>query len=103
LGCVAVRRWTSGTRVEEGRPPLVGERALTRKGTLLMSILGWLLLGLLSGFIASKIVNGTGEGLFRDMILGVVGAFVGGAAFHLMGHTGVTGFNVWSLFVSVIG
>ena len=68
-----------------------------------MSILGWILLGLLSGFIASKMVNGTGEGLFRDMILGVVGAFVGGAAFHLMGHTGVTGFNVWSLFVSVIG
>ena len=68
-----------------------------------MSILGWILLGLLSGFIASKMVNGTGEGLFRDMILGVVGAFVGGAAFHRMGHTGVTGFNVWSLFVSVIG
>jgi uncharacterized membrane protein YeaQ/YmgE (transglycosylase-associated protein family) len=68
-----------------------------------MSIIGWILLGLLSGFLASKIVNGTGEGLFRDMVLGVVGAFVGGAAFHLLGRTGVTGFNVWSLFVSVIG
>ena len=68
-----------------------------------MSIVAWILLGLLSGFIASKIVNGTGEGLLLDMLLGVIGAFVGGAAFHLVGQTGVTGFNLWSVFVSVLG
>lgn len=68
-----------------------------------MSIIAWILLGLVSGFIASKFVNGRGEGLFFDMVLGVVGAFVGGAAFHLIGRAGVTGFNVWSLFVSVMG
>ncbi len=68
-----------------------------------MSILAWILLGLVSGFLASKIVNGTGEGLVLDMLLGVVGAFVGGAAFHLIGQRGVTGFNIWSVFVSVIG
>jgi uncharacterized membrane protein YeaQ/YmgE (transglycosylase-associated protein family) len=68
-----------------------------------MSILAWILLGLVSGFLASKIVNGTGEGIVLDMLLGVVGAFVGGAAFHLIGQRGVTGFNIWSVFVSVIG
>jgi uncharacterized membrane protein YeaQ/YmgE (transglycosylase-associated protein family) len=68
-----------------------------------MSIIAWILLGLVSGFFASKIVNGTGQGLFLDMVLGVVGAFVGGAAFHLIGRAGITGFNFWSLFVSVIG
>ena len=68
-----------------------------------MSIVAWILLGLLSGFIASKLVNGSGEGLLLDMLLGVVGAFVGGAAFHLVGQTGVTGFNLWSVFVSVLG
>jgi len=68
-----------------------------------MSIIAWILLGLVSGFLASKIVNGTGQGLFRDMVLGVVGAFVGGAAFHLIGRAGVTGFNFWSVFVSVMG
>ena len=68
-----------------------------------MSIVAWILLGLVSGFIASKLVNGTGEGLLRDMVLGVVGAIVGGGVFHLAGQSGVTGFNVWSVFVSVIG
>jgi uncharacterized membrane protein YeaQ/YmgE (transglycosylase-associated protein family) len=68
-----------------------------------MSIIAWILLGLISGFIASKVVNGSGEGLLTDMVLGVVGAIVGGGAFHMLGQTGVTGFNLWSVFVSVIG
>lgn len=68
-----------------------------------MSILAWLVLGLISGFIASKLVTGSGKGVLVDMILGVVGAFVGGAAFHLLGQVGVTGFNLWSVLVSVVG
>jgi uncharacterized membrane protein YeaQ/YmgE (transglycosylase-associated protein family) len=68
-----------------------------------MSILAWILLGLVSGFIASKLVGGSGSGLVMDLVLGVVGAFVGGGLFHLIGRTGVTGFNLWSVFVSVIG
>ena len=68
-----------------------------------MSIIGWILLGLISGFFASKVVNHSGKGLFMDMILGVVGAIVGGVAFRLVGQPGVTGFNLWSVFVSVIG
>jgi uncharacterized membrane protein YeaQ/YmgE (transglycosylase-associated protein family) len=68
-----------------------------------MSIIAWIVLGLISGFIASKIVNKTGEGLLLDIILGVVGALVGGFLFNLAGATGVTGLNLWSMFVAVIG
>ncbi len=68
-----------------------------------MSIIGWIILGLVAGFIASKIVNKAGEGVFLDIVLGIAGAVVGGFAFNLIGRTGVTGLNLWSLFVSVIG
>jgi uncharacterized membrane protein YeaQ/YmgE (transglycosylase-associated protein family) len=68
-----------------------------------MSILSWILLGLVSGFIASKIVNNQGAGVLLDIVFGVVGAVVGGFLFSLVGVSGVTGFNVWSLLVSVTG
>jgi uncharacterized membrane protein YeaQ/YmgE (transglycosylase-associated protein family) len=68
-----------------------------------MSILAWIVLGLIAGFIASKIVNKTGEGILLDIVLGIVGAIVGGFLFNLVGTAGVTGFNVWSLVVAVIG
>jgi uncharacterized membrane protein YeaQ/YmgE (transglycosylase-associated protein family) len=68
-----------------------------------MSIIAWIFLGLIAGFIASKIVNGSGQGIMMDMGIGVLGAFVGGVMFQLIGQTGVTGFNLWSMFVSVIG
>jgi uncharacterized membrane protein YeaQ/YmgE (transglycosylase-associated protein family) len=68
-----------------------------------MSIIAWIVLGLVSGFIASKLVNRTGEGFFVDILLGIVGAVVGGFLFNMAGHTGVTGLNLWSMFVSVTG
>jgi uncharacterized membrane protein YeaQ/YmgE (transglycosylase-associated protein family) len=68
-----------------------------------MSIIAWILLGLVAGFIASKIVNSGGEGAGLDIVLGVVGAFVGGFVFNLLGGAGVTGFNVWSILVAVVG
>ena len=68
-----------------------------------MSIIGWLVLGLIAGFIASKVVNKTGEGLIVDILLGIAGAFVGGFIFTSMGHSGVDGFNLYSMFVAVIG
>ena len=68
-----------------------------------MSILAWIVLGLISGFIASKIVNKSGEGLLLDIVLGIVGAVVGGWLFGLLGHSGVTGVNIYSLCVAVIG
>jgi uncharacterized membrane protein YeaQ/YmgE (transglycosylase-associated protein family) len=59
-----------------------------------MSIIGWIVLGLIAGFIASKIVNKSGEGLVLDIVLGIIGAFVGGFLFNLVGEAGVTGFNI---------
>jgi uncharacterized membrane protein YeaQ/YmgE (transglycosylase-associated protein family) len=68
-----------------------------------MSIIGWIILGMIAGFLASKIVNRQGAGFFLDIILGVVGGVVGGWLFEHFGGTGVTGFNLWSMFVAVIG
>ena len=68
-----------------------------------MSILAWIVLGVVAGFIGSKIVNRTGEGLVLDLVLGVVGAIVGGFIANTFGHAGVTGLNVYSLIVAVIG
>ena len=68
-----------------------------------MSILAWIVLGLISGFIASKLVNKTGEGLYLDNILGIVGAIVGGFLFNAFGAVGVTGLNLYSMLVAVVG
>lgn len=68
-----------------------------------MSILGWIVLGLIAGFIGSKIVNKTGEGIFLDIVLGIVGAVVGGWLFTAFGAHGVTGLNIYSFIVAVIG
>lgn len=68
-----------------------------------MSILTWIILGLISGFIASKIVNKSGAGAIADIVLGIVGAVVGGWLFNTVGHIGVTGLNLYSLLVSVVG
>jgi uncharacterized membrane protein YeaQ/YmgE (transglycosylase-associated protein family) len=68
-----------------------------------MGILLWIFFGLISGFIASKLVNHSGQGCILDIILGIVGSCVGGFLFNLIGASGVTGFNIWSMFVSVIG
>ena len=68
-----------------------------------MSVLGWVLLGLIAGFIGSKIVNRSGQGFLLDIVLGVVGAVVGGFLFSAIGATGITGFNLYSMFVAVVG
>jgi uncharacterized membrane protein YeaQ/YmgE (transglycosylase-associated protein family) len=68
-----------------------------------MSIIGWIVLGLIAGFIASQIVNKSGEGLVMDIVLGVVGAVVGGWLFALFGAEGVSGLNLYSMLVAVVG
>ena len=68
-----------------------------------MSIIAWLVLGLIAGFIASKIINKTGEGLWLDIVLGVVGAELGGWLFSVFGMSRVTGLNLYSLLVAVVG
>lgn len=68
-----------------------------------MSILAWIVLGLVAGFIANKLVNRSGGGLVLDLVLGIVGAIVGGFVFNQFGSTGVSGFNLYSLFVATLG
>ena len=68
-----------------------------------MSFFAWIVLGLLAGFIGSKLVNRSGEGLILDILLGIVGAIVGGWLFNTFGAAGVTGLNLYSLLVAVIG
>ncbi len=68
-----------------------------------MSVLGWIVLGLIAGYIASHIVDNAGKGPLLDIVLGIVGALVGGSIFNALGAVPVTGFNLWSLFVAVVG
>jgi uncharacterized membrane protein YeaQ/YmgE (transglycosylase-associated protein family) len=66
-------------------------------------VIAWILVGLIAGYLASRVVNKTGEGMMRDIILGIIGGIVGGILFHALGHPGVTGFNIWSIFVAFLG
>ncbi len=68
-----------------------------------MSFIAWIVLGLIAGFIASKLVNKTGEGMLMDIVLGIVGAVVGGWLFRTFGMPGVTGLNLYSIVVAVAG
>ena len=68
-----------------------------------MGILAWIFVGLIGGFLASKVVNRTGEGFLRDILLGIVGAIVGGWIFHALGEPGVYGVNLYSILVAFVG
>ncbi len=67
------------------------------------NILSWIVLGLIGGFIGSKIVNKSGEGIFLDIVLGIVGAVVGGYLFSMIGGHPVTGVNLYSILVAAVG
>ena len=68
-----------------------------------MGIISWIILGLIAGFIGSKIVDSQGQGFWLNIALGVIGALVGGFLFSLFGATGVTGLNIWSIIVAIVG
>lgn len=68
-----------------------------------MSFIAWIVLGLIAGFIASKIVNKSGEGIVLDIVLGIVGAVIGGYLFQTFGMAGVSGLNLYSILVAVVG
>ena len=68
-----------------------------------MGIISWIILGLIAGFIGSKIVDKHGQGFWLNIALGIIGALVGGFIFELIGSSGVTGLNIWSMIVAVIG
>jgi len=68
-----------------------------------MGIIAWLALGLVAEFIGSRLVNKQGEGMFMDIILGIVGAVVGGFVAQFAGFQGITGFNIYSILIAVVG
>ena len=68
-----------------------------------MSIISWIILGLIAGFIGSKIVNRQGQGFWLDIALGIIGAIAGGFLFEFFGGTGITGLNIWSMIVAIVG
>jgi uncharacterized membrane protein YeaQ/YmgE (transglycosylase-associated protein family) len=68
-----------------------------------MGIISWIILGLIAGFVGSKIVNEQGQGFFLNLALGIIGAVVGGFLFDLFGATGVTGLNIYSMIVATVG
>jgi uncharacterized membrane protein YeaQ/YmgE (transglycosylase-associated protein family) len=68
-----------------------------------MSVISWIILGLVAGFIGSKIVNKSGQGMLLDIVLGIVGAVAGGFIFSFFGAAGITGLNIYSLIVAIIG
>ena len=68
-----------------------------------MSIISWIILGLIAGFIGSKIVNRQGQGFWLDIALGIIGAIVGGFLFEFFGGMGITGLNIWSMIVAIVG
>jgi uncharacterized membrane protein YeaQ/YmgE (transglycosylase-associated protein family) len=68
-----------------------------------MGIISWIILGLIAGFIGSKIVDSQGQGFWLNIALGIIGALVGGFLFSLFGATGVTGLNIWSMIVAIVG
>ena len=77
---------------------------------MVTGLVTWLVIGLVAGFLASKIVNKRGEGLVGDILLGIVGAVIGGWLFKTFGKmthvhpvAGVTGLNLESVFVAVVG
>ena len=68
-----------------------------------MGIISWIVLGLIAGFVGSRIVGREGQGFWLDITLGIVGALVGGFLFDLFGASGVTGLNIYSMIVAVVG
>ncbi len=68
-----------------------------------MGWIAWIILGLIAGFIGSKIVNKSGSGIMLDIVIGIVGAFIGGWIGSKLGLGGVNGLNLWSLLLAVVG
>jgi uncharacterized membrane protein YeaQ/YmgE (transglycosylase-associated protein family) len=68
-----------------------------------MGWIAWIILGLIAGFIGSKIVNKSGSGIMLDVVIGVVGAIIGGEIGAKLGLGGVNGLNLWSLLLALIG
>jgi len=68
-----------------------------------MGLLSWIIVGGLAGLLAQSLVGDGRSGCLMTVILGVVGAFIGGFVMSLFGFGGVNGFNIWSILVATVG
>lgn len=69
-----------------------------------MSILAWIIVGIIAGFLAKAVVPGEGPGgVIGDLIVGVIGAVLGGWIMNAFGNAGASGINIWSIFVAFVG
>ena len=68
-----------------------------------MGVIAWLILGALSGWIANRLMKNSSSGLIDNIIIGIIGSFVGGIVFNFFGSRTITGLNLHSIFVSVVG
>jgi uncharacterized membrane protein YeaQ/YmgE (transglycosylase-associated protein family) len=69
-----------------------------------MSIIAWIIVGIIAGWLAKMVVPGEGPGgMLGDLVIGVIGALIGGWVFNQLGHAGVTGINFGSIAVAFIG
>lgn len=68
-----------------------------------MSLLAWIIVGLIAGWLATLVMPGAGGGILTDLIVGMIGALLGGFLFHLVGAPGATGLNLWSIVVAFVG
>lgn len=69
-----------------------------------MGWLAWLIVGAVAGWLASMVMKTSGrQGLLMDIVVGIVGAFIGGFLFNQFGAAGVTGFNIWSVLLAFVG
>jgi uncharacterized membrane protein YeaQ/YmgE (transglycosylase-associated protein family) len=96
LGCIAIHRLRQLRR--RGNFP-----QLSFEGGKFMGIVSWIILGLIAGFVGSKIVDRQGQGFWLNMALGIIGALIGGFLFDLFGASGVTGLNLYSMLVAIVG
>src|SRR5262245_7015980 len=80
-----------------------GSYRISSEGRQHMSIISWIILGLIAGFIGSKLVNAEGQGFWLNIALGIIGALVGGFLFSFFGATGITGLDIWSIIVAIVG
>ncbi len=67
------------------------------------SIIAWIVVGAIGGWLASLVVRGTGLGLIGDIIVGIIGGIIGGIIVSALGGSGVSGINIWSIIVAFIG
>ena len=80
-----------------------GVVVLNRQESSTLSFVAWIVIGLVIGFIGSKILNKTGRGLGRDCLIGIVGAFISGFLANLLGKPGGPGLDLYSLLVAAVG